>query len=125
MDEINQGILDYVNQNGNDINDVLQDEDEAKAYTQSIDMNDAYFLDHEMVMLTGYHSVLDALGIGRAYQKIDSTRFININYTETLTAFPNLSIHFSDFISSEINIIFQRVFDHADELEYRISISYD
>lgn len=33
MAEINQGILDYVNQNGNDINDVLQDEDEAKAYT--------------------------------------------------------------------------------------------
>lgn len=63
-------------------------------------MNDAYFLGYEMVMLTGYHSVLDALGIGRVYQKIDSTRFININYTETLTAFSNLSIHFSEFISS-------------------------
>lgn len=123
--EINQGILNYVNQNGNDINDVLLDEDEAKAYTQSIDMNDAYFLDHEMVMLTGYHSILDVLETGGVYQKIDSTRFVNINYTETLTAFPDLSIHFSEFISSEINMIFQRVFDHVDELEYRISISYD
>ncbi len=123
--EINQGTLNYVDQNGNNINDMLSDEEEAKKYTESIDMSDAYFLDHEMVMLTGYHSVIDSLKTDGVYQKVDSVRFININYTETLTAFPDLSIHFSEFNRIEINLIFQRVFDHAEELEYQVSISYD
>lgn len=114
----------YVDQNDNGIKDFLLDEEEANKYVEAIRLNNAYFLNFEMVMLNGYISKLDTLEAGEIYQKIPSVQLIMINYAETLTSFPNLAIHYPEFDSVEVNTIFQLAYDKVEEPEYRIGVSY-
>jgi len=75
-------------------------------------------------MLNGYQSTLDTLEAGDVYQKVSSVQVVMINYAETLTSFPNLSIHYPEFDSAEVSSIFQIAYDKAEDPEFRISSSY-
>ncbi len=121
--ENNEGQIRYVDENGDDILELLADEDEAKTYVEALKMHNVYFLDNEMAMLTGYLSKLDIVGADQVIQRITVSQMIMISYNETLTSFPDLSSHFSNYDSEEINTLFQRALDKAEQAEYRTSFS--
>lgn len=122
--EIDNSQVKYVNQDGDDILEVLAVESEAKAYVEALEAQNAYFLDHEMVMLNGYTSKLAVESAAAVSQQVLVTSMLNISWTETLTAFPDLSGYFSDYNSEEINALFDRVFSKAEEAEFRTSVFY-
>jgi len=123
--EIDNDQVKYVDQNGDDILEILVDELEAKAYVEALDLQNAYFLDSEMAMLDGYLSILDTIDAGAVIQKVSTVQIVNITWTGTISSFPDLATHFPDHDSTEVNTLYQRVFEKAEEPEYKTNEFYD
>lgn len=120
--ENDNGQIKYVNQNGDTFLERYADEEQAKAYVEALEMNNAYFLNFEMGMLNGYSSKLQLTSSELIFQKMPDNDMIFVNYSEDLTEFPDLSSYFPDFDGEEINALFQRAFEKANQEEFRTSV---
>ena len=77
-----------------------------------------------MAMLSNYSSKLTTSTSGTVIQKVSEAAMLNISWTETLNSFPDLSSYYSDYNSADINTLFDRTFNKAEEAEYRTSVFY-
>lgn len=121
---LDNGQVQYVDDNGDDILEVLVDEQEAKAYVEALEMQNAYFLDSELVTLDDYLSILDTIAAEDVFQKESQSTSIMINWAETADSLPDFGTLFPDYDTTEINVLFQRVFAKAEDPEFRTSVSY-
>ncbi|MBU1145094.1 MAG: hypothetical protein KJ971_04470 [Firmicutes bacterium] len=120
--EIDTGQVKYVNQDGVNILEILSNEQEAKAYVEALEFQNAYFLDFELVMLSGYLSKLDTISAEDVIQKVSEVQVVEILWAETISLLPDFSTYFPDYDSTKINTLFQRVFDKAEQDEFRTGV---
>jgi hypothetical protein len=107
----------YQNDEGVDFRSTLSLEANVKGYIEAAESGQIYYLDHEMVMLSGFFSKEVSADSGFPYQ---IAQMVLIDYAQQPTSMPDLAGYFIEYDSADLTLLFERAYQKRNEAEYKV-----